>query len=148
MYVSVVNQYGRTDKINVRRVNYVLYERDTLFINYTDRLAPLTSDKVQAGFLITALLAETSSLDFREDGRGYLLNLAAVHHADADARAKTVFVNFATGTQVRVPIAKEAILGAALTAFQEEQYDPYGQATPDGHRHWQSSRWKRIRYTP
>ena len=134
MYVSIINHHGREERINTHRLNFVLYDRGTLFTSLNLRPGVLTSDRYQAGKLITHLLADENFVDVRNGERGYLINLAALHSMDSNPRSNVIFIEFKTGTQVKLPTSKAPILDEALAAI-ETTVQMF------------STRWQRVRFS-
>lgn len=119
MYVSIVNEYGRTIQINTRQINFVQIAGKTMFLNYFGGQSTSTSSNlVQIQTLLTVLLAQPYFLDLRQNGSGYLLNLSAIRYTDFAPTANSVFVFFnAVNVVVTLPSAFEPTLSAALSAY-------------------------------
>ena len=119
MYVSIVNEYGRTIQINTRQINFVQIAGKTMFLNYFGGQSTSTSSNlVQIQTLLTVLLAQPYFLDLRQNGSGYLLNISAIRYTDFAPTANSVFVFFnAVNVVVTLPSAFEPTLSAALSAY-------------------------------
>jgi len=119
MYVSIVNEYGRTIQINTRQINYVQIDGKTMFLNYFGGQSTATSSNlVQIQTLLTVLLAQPYFLDLRQNGSGFLLNLSAIRYTDFAPIAGSVFVYFnAVNIIVKLPASLEPALSTALAAY-------------------------------
>ena len=119
MYVSIVNEYGRTIQINTRQINFVQIDGKTMFLNYFGGQSTATSSNlVQIQTLLTVLLAQSYFLDLRQNGDGFLLNLSAIRYTDFAPIADTIFVYFnAVNIIVKLPASLEPFLSSALAAY-------------------------------
>ena len=119
MYVSIVNEYGRTIQINTRQINFVQIDGKTMFLNYFGGQSTATSSNlVQIQTLLTVLLAQSYFLDLRQNGDGFLLNLSAIRYTDFAPIADTIFVYFnAVNIIVKLPASLEPLLSSALATY-------------------------------